>query len=143
MQKKQMSETYRLGMMLAIVGGFLDAYTFVSRGGVFANAQTGNIVFLGIYIARGNLQMVGFYLLPILAFSIGIFLSEIIQKKYKYNQFLHWRQIVVLIEFITLFVVGFIPAGNLNTLSNILISFVCSLQVKGFRKCIFNNYVHS
>lgn len=140
MQKKQMSETYRLGMMLAIVGGFLDAYTFVSRGGVFANAQTGNIVFLGIYIARGNLQMVGFYLLPILAFSIGIFLSEIIQKKYKYNQFLHWRQIVVLIEFITLFVVGFIPAGNLNTLSNILISFVCSLQVKGFRKLNGSGY---
>jgi hypothetical protein len=36
------------GVLLAGVGGFLDAYTFVGRGGVFANAQTGNIVLLGV-----------------------------------------------------------------------------------------------
>ncbi len=30
------SESVHLGILLAIVGGFLDAYTFVCRGGVFA-----------------------------------------------------------------------------------------------------------
>lgn len=35
------------GLLLAGVGGFLDAYTFVGYGGVFANAQTGNIVLFG------------------------------------------------------------------------------------------------
>ena len=35
-------------MLLAGVGGFLDAYTFVGYHGVFANAQTGNIVLLGV-----------------------------------------------------------------------------------------------
>ena len=39
----QMSETFRVGALLACVGGFLDAYTFLCRGGVFANAQTGNL----------------------------------------------------------------------------------------------------
>ncbi len=44
--KKQMSDTIRVGLLLAIVGGFLDAYTYLCRGQVFANAQTGNMVYL-------------------------------------------------------------------------------------------------
>ena len=43
-------ETFRLGMMLCMVGGFMDTYTFSTRGNVLANAQTGNIVFLAINI---------------------------------------------------------------------------------------------
>ena len=37
-------ETFRLGMMLCMVGGFMDAYTFITRGKGLANGQTGNIV---------------------------------------------------------------------------------------------------
>ena len=48
------SESVELGILLAIVGGFLDAYTFVGRGGVFANAQTGNVVLMGIEAAKGE-----------------------------------------------------------------------------------------
>ena len=40
----QMSESLLLGAMLAMAGGFFDAYTYLCRGKVFANAQTGNIV---------------------------------------------------------------------------------------------------
>lgn len=40
----QMSESFLLASLLAIVGGFLDAYSYVCRDHVFANAQTGNIV---------------------------------------------------------------------------------------------------
>ena len=44
-------EWLEIGLMLCLAGGFLDAYTFVTRGGVFANAQTGNIVLLGLELA--------------------------------------------------------------------------------------------
>ena len=44
----QMSETLFLGALLTVTGGFLDAYTYLCRGKVFANAQTGNIVLLGV-----------------------------------------------------------------------------------------------
>ena len=37
-KQRQMSETFRLGALLTVVGGFLDTYTYLSRGGVFANA---------------------------------------------------------------------------------------------------------
>lgn len=51
---RQMSESFRLGAVLALTGGFLDAYTYLIRGGVFANAQTGNIVLLGVRLMEGD-----------------------------------------------------------------------------------------
>ena len=139
-RKKQMSETYIIGMILAIVGGFLDAYTYISRGKVFANAQTGNIVLLGVNFTEGEFKEAAFYLLPILAFFVGIIGAEMIKKRHKYNENIHWRQIVIIIEIVTLLIVGFIPSGRFDMLSNILISFVCSLQVESFRKVNGNAY---
>ena len=47
-QTLQPSESFLVAALLAISGGFLDAYTYVCRGGVFANAQTGNLVLLAV-----------------------------------------------------------------------------------------------
>ena len=33
-KKKQYSESLRVGVLLALTGGFLDAYTYISRGNV-------------------------------------------------------------------------------------------------------------
>lgn len=133
-KKRQMSETFRIGILLAIVGGFLDAYTYILRGGVFANAQTGNIVLLGLNISKGNLKYSIYYLIPILAFALGVIISEFIKSKNKDNNNIHWRQIIIVIEIIILFIVGFIPCGNMNLIVNVAISFVCSMQVESFRK---------
>lgn len=82
-REKQMSENFILGIMLALTGGFLDAYTYITRGGVFANAQTGNIVLMGINLAKGDFERVIHYVVPILAFALGILLSEIIKATLK------------------------------------------------------------
>ena len=52
--EKQMSESFKLGALLAIVGGFLDVYTYICRGQVFSNAQTGNIVLVGLSLAQSD-----------------------------------------------------------------------------------------
>ena len=57
-KRLQTSESLFLTALLAIVGGFLDAYSYLLRGGVFANAQTGNIALLGVYIQRRNGSMI-------------------------------------------------------------------------------------
>lgn len=49
--KRQMSDTFLIAVLLAVVGGSLDAYSYVARGHVFANAQTGNIVLFGLHLA--------------------------------------------------------------------------------------------
>lgn len=43
---KQMSESFLTAAFLSVSGGLQDAYTYIFRGKVFANAQTGNIVLL-------------------------------------------------------------------------------------------------
>jgi uncharacterized membrane protein YoaK (UPF0700 family) len=131
---KQMSDTFLVGILLAIVGGYLDAYSYISRGGVFANAQTGNIVLMGIHLAEGAWRKTLYYMIPIVAFIIGILLSELIKTVYKNKTYIHWRQIVILIEIFVIVVVAFIPEGSLNTYANILVSFICAMQVEAFRK---------
>ena len=132
-KEKQMSENFILGIMLALCGGFLDAYTYITRGGVFANAQTGNIVLMGINIAKGDFERVIHYVVPILAFALGILISEVIKATLKKNTHMHWRQIIVLAEIIILIICGFIPSGKGNTFVNVMVSFECSLQVESFR----------
>ncbi len=129
----QMSERYRVGLILAIVGGYLDAYTYVCRGKVFANAQTGNIVLFGIKLVEKQWGSALEYFTPIMAFVVGILLSEFFRKKYN-KEFLHWRQSILLLEMAILIMVSFMPMGDLDILVNVLISFVCSLQVEAFRK---------
>ena len=46
-------ERMRTGLCLAAVGGFLEAYTYTLKGGVFANAQTGNLVLFALRLTPG------------------------------------------------------------------------------------------
>lgn len=133
-KNRQMSDTFLTGAFLAIVGGFLDAYTYICRGAVFANAQTGNIVLMGIKLAEGNLSGAGHYIIPIFAFVLGVLISEAIKELFRKNSFLHWRQIILVFEIMILIPIAFAPSSTINNLIiNTLVSFVCSLQVQSFR----------
>lgn len=127
------SESFSTGALLAIVGGFLDAYTYLSRDGVFANAQTGNMVLLGIRISQGRSLDALHYLIPILAFAAGVLLAEFIRSRHRSNRAFHWRQLVLAVEIALLLAIGFVPDGDWNPYVNIAVSFVCALQVESFR----------
>ena len=60
-------------------------------------------------------------------------MAERISHRYKNASRIHWRQIVVLVEIVILFAVGFIPE-RFNLLATMLVSFACSMQVQTFRK---------
>ena len=141
-RRRQMSETLFLGALLAITGGFLDAYTYLSRGAVFANAQTGNVVLLGLGIARGQWNLILHYSFPILAFILGVLLAELVRIHCKDNRryLMHWRQIILLIEILVILAVCLIPSGSWDNWVNVAISFVCSMQVESFRSIHGNSY---
>ena len=130
---KQMSESIKLGVILAIAGGFMDAYSYMCRGKVFANAQTGNIILLAINLSEGNVEEMLQYLFPVIAFAFGIILAEIVHRFCTIDNILHWRQYTVLLECIILFSVGFI-SQEYNMIANSLVSFACGIQVESFRK---------
>ena len=129
----QMSEAFITALFLSVSGGLQDVYTYLYRGKVFANAQTGNIVLMAVKLFAGEWGEALRYLIPLCAFALGIFVAEFIRLKLKRMQWLHWRQLVVLFEILMLFVVGFLPQ-ELNLLANSLVSFSCAMQVQAFRK---------
>lgn len=129
----QMSESFLTAVFLSLSGGLQDAYTYLFRGKVFANAQTGNIVLLSSNLMDGNWERVLHYLVPLCAFALGVLTAEKMQEHFRNMQRLHWRQLVVLCEIVMLFVVGFFPQ-EWNLMANALVSFACAMQVQTFRK---------
>ena len=129
----QTSETFLLSAVLALSGGFQDAYTYNVRDEVFSNAQTGNIVLMSQHLMEGDWMTALHYLFPLLAFALGGFVAEQIGHRYKTSTRLPWRQIVVALELVLLLLVGFIPT-QYNIIATALVSFACSMQVQTFRK---------
>ena len=129
----QMSESFLTAVFLSLSGGLQDAYTYLFRGKVFANAQTGNIVLLSANIMDGRWDKVLHYLVPLCAFALGVLAAEKMREHFQAMQRLHWRQLVVLGEVLLLFAVGFLPQSQ-NLLANAIVSFSCAMQVEAFRK---------
>ena len=139
---RQASEALMVGCLLSASGGLQDAYTYNIRDGVFANAQTGNIVLLGENLALGNWEIALRYLLPLLAFAAGIYLTEVIHGLFPYHstqRTFHWRHGVLLLEILVLLAVGWMPQ-RWNLPANMLVSFVCAMQVEAFRTVEGNSY---
>lgn len=128
-----MSETIIIAAILSISGGLQDAYSYLLRGEVFANAQTGNIVLMSVNFIKGNFHESFRYLAPLSAFAFGIFIAEAVHRKYKDTERLHWRQMVLVAEILLLIAAAFIPE-NFNEAANSLVSFTCAMQVQTFRK---------
>lgn len=136
MQRKihgQMSESFLIAGILSISGGLQDAYTYMYRGKVFANAQTGNIVLLSQNLVDRNWQAALRYFSPLLFFALGVAMAECIRMRYQKAQKIHWRQLILVTEIVLLFAVGFFP-NEMDLLANAMVSFACAMQVQAFRK---------
>lgn len=120
--------------VLSVTGGFLDIYTYLYRGKVFANAVTGNMVLFGLNLADRNWNGSARYLLAILFYALGVFMAEIVHSKLPSSRRISWNQIVIMLEVLCLLPVCFIPYGEFDFIVNALISFVCALQVQTFRR---------
>ena len=126
-------DSVKIGLILSTVGGMLDAHTFLFRDGVFANTQTGNLVFLALSLLDFNLGKTLQFVFPMVAFAVGSALAEFIKKFLPHSSSLKWVHIILLIEILLLFILGFVPKNCYNSCVIILISFVCSLQANGFK----------
>lgn len=129
----QMSEAFLTAVFLSASGGLQDAYSYLARGEVFANAQTGNIVLLSRHLFAGDWGRVAHYAVPLLAFGLGVAAAEQIRWRFRQSSVVHWRQLVLLAEIFLLFAVGFFPE-SWNLTANALVSFSCAMQVQSFRK---------
>lgn len=134
--KNEISQSMPVLLPIIFSAGLHDAYSFFCRGGVFANAQTGNIVLMSMNIASGNAAGTVKYIVPLAFFTLGVIVAKVLflvlgEKK------LFWKQAVLLAEAIALFAVGFMPQ-SMNLYANAIVSFACAMQVHTFNK-IYGN----
>ena len=133
MKKWQISESIMVGIFLALSGGFMDAYSYINRGKVFANAETGNIILMALKVCEGKFFEAVNYLIPIVSFAIGVAICEIIKYRKERINMIHWRQILVLFEIFAFIVVGFLPQ-EMNRVANSIISMISGIQFATFPK---------
>lgn len=121
-----------LDLLITVAGGYMDAYSYLARGRVFATGQTGNFVLLAVYLTRMEWGMVLHYLTPILLFWAGIFASMHMRHLFRKNV-CRWEQGTLWLEIAVFALIGFLPDTVPDVLVNSLISFCAAMQYCCFR----------
>ena len=112
----------------------LETYTYLLKGGVFANAQTGNFALLGMAIAHGDVKKVFTYLIPMCFYVIGIALTVTMPRLLDENKLLRWDTVFVALEIGLLFMVGCLPKSVPFTVSTVTVAFICAMQYNTFKR---------
>ena len=115
--------------VFAAVGGFLEAFTFYLHGGVFCNAQTGNVVMLIIECVEGEFLSGLRYLYSIIAYICGIVLSTVVPRRFKN---INWALVVSALEAVVLVALAFIPENASDWYTYVSVAFICSVQYNTF-----------
>lgn len=134
-------ETIYIASMLSMVCGYVDAYTYITKDGIFAYAQTGNIIFLAMNLARGNFYGAIDYLFPILSFICGIWFAQFIKKITNGKHIMEWGYIILLINTIIFFMVGIFSKSFPNALMVSSVSFISAVHMSTFNKVEGLSYV--
>lgn len=133
-------ESLPFGMLLAVAGGFLDSYTYVGRGGVFCNAQTGNLVLMAIGAARGDLRSAAAHFLPVLAFACGVLAAEAIKARSGDAFRTRWAYVSLAFEIAVLVALGLLPGRGADMPVTLVASFAASLQAASFNRLAASPY---
>ena len=119
---------------LMTVAGFFGAYTYLLRGNVFCNAQTGNVVLMGMALGAGKWEEGFYYLIPITAYLMGAFLSELVPNPVKHRLPVRWDTLLIGIEMLAVACLGFVPESAPVQISQVTINFIASMQYNTFRQ---------
>jgi uncharacterized membrane protein YoaK (UPF0700 family) len=120
-------------LLLTLANGFLDAHTYLARGGVFANVQTANVIFGAIDTSQRRFALALAHVWPLLAFIAGVALASHI-KSGRVERFLP-RPLVwtMAIQALALAVIGFVPPSVPHSYVTVPISFLAAVQIGLFR----------
>lgn len=119
---------------LIAVAGVFGAYTYMLRGNVFCNAQSGNVVLMGIALGSGRLKEALYYLIPISAYLLGAFVSELLPNPVKHHLPIRWDTLLIGLEMVVVLFLGFLPLSAPVQIAQVTINFIASMQYNTFRQ---------
>lgn len=126
--------------LLAMAGGFLDGFTFLGHGHVFANAMTGNVVLLALDLFSGSLHSGLPHLLPIVMFMVGVTVAKILELPAVARHLLHPHLTALMVQIGVLFLLSLLPQSTPNAWFTMSIAFAASVQVESFRRVNGRSY---
>ena len=120
-------------------GGMLGAFTYCVRGGVFCNAQTGNIVLFGMAVGNANWKGEAYLLVPITAYGLGAAMTEVLKGSVKKAGLIRWDTLLVGFETLVTLLLGFVPESarfrfpSSRLILSVLCSTIRSARLRGYR----------
>jgi uncharacterized membrane protein YoaK (UPF0700 family) len=127
------TRTLWFALLLTLANGFLDAHTYIARGGVFANVQTANVIFFAIDSAERKWAAGLAHLWPLAAFIVGVMLASHIKSGRAEHLVPHSLRWTMAVQAVALAVIGFIPATVPHSYVTVPISFLAAMQIGLFR----------
>ncbi len=118
-------------LLLATAGGVLDAVVYLNHGHVFANAMTGNVIFLGIAVVGRNRYLIVPHLVPLEGFLVGVIASKYMRSRLNEASVLLMG---LIFETVAIFILGWLPPTFPNMIFTIIIASVSAFQVASFRR---------
>lgn len=132
-QDIERTRTLWFALLLTLANGFLDAHTYIARGGVFANVQTANVIFFAIDSSEGKWTAALAHVWPLLAFTAGMALASHI-KTGRVERFVpHALRWTMAVQAVVLGIIGFVPASVPHSYVTVPISFLAAVQIGLFR----------
>ena len=120
-------------LLLTLANGFLDAHTYLVRGGVFANIQTANVIFFAIDTSERKFTAALAHVWPLLAFIAGVTLASHIKSGRVERTLPRPLVWTMAIQAVALVVIGFVPASVPHSYVTVPISFLAAMQIGLFR----------
>ncbi len=121
------------GLVLLVATGFVDSYTFLAHGHVFAEAMTGNLVLIGIGAVEPEIVEFWRPLAAYAAFVAGVALLWWISARTKAAT--RAPQLATLaFEIGVLVIVGFLPPSVPQVVIVTAIAFASGLQIAAFQR---------
>ena len=128
--KVSTTERYHTFVLLMLAGGFMGSYSYYLKGGVFANAETANLLILSLNAASADWSGCARVLVPILTFLFGSFLSEVMIDRLKKA----WPPLLITCEIILLSLLSLLPESTPQTIYHVSIALISSMQFNTFRQ---------
>lgn len=138
---RQTKTTLLPALILTLANGFLDAYTYLELGGVFANVQTANVIFFALNLINEHWLVAFSRLWPIFAFMAGVAIAAHIKSGRLERTISHPLRWTIGIQAAFFVGVGFIPGSVPATAVTVPIACLAGLQIGLFRNIGELNYL--
>lgn len=138
---RQTKTTLPPALILTLANGFLDAYTYLEFGGVFANVQTANVIFFALNLIQEHWFLAFSRLWPIFAFMAGVAIAAHLKSGRIERVIPHPLRWTIGIQAAFFVGVGFLPSTVPATAVTVPIACLAGTQIGLFRNIGELNYL--